>query len=93
MNVFWDSSKLRILNRESRGKATPHSTALPESSRLQFTPGLNIGPILNCLRQVAVGHGRINTKAAFQEMSDYHGTGFTTWDLADDYGPSEDFIG
>jgi aryl-alcohol dehydrogenase-like predicted oxidoreductase len=26
-------------------------------------------------------------------MFDYHAAGFTTWDLADHYGPAEDFIG
>ena len=67
--------------------------SLPESSRLQFVPGHNICRILNGLWQVAGGYGRVNTKAAVQEMSDYHDAGFTTWDLADHYGPAEDFIG
>lgn len=26
-------------------------------------------------------------------MFGYHDAGFTTWDLADHYGPAEDFIG
>lgn len=26
-------------------------------------------------------------------MMEYHYAGFTTWDLADIYGPAEDFIG
>ena len=67
--------------------------SLPESNRLQFAPGLNICRMLNGLWQVAGGHGHIDTKAAVQEMSDYHDAGFTTWDLADHYGPAEDFIG
>ena len=66
---------------------------LLESSRLQFTSGLNICRILNGLWQVAGGHGQINPKAAVQEMFDYYDDGFTTWDLADHYGPAEDFIG
>ncbi len=66
---------------------------LPESSRLQFRPDLNICRILNGLWQVSGGHGQINPKAAVQEMFDYHDAGFTTWDLADHYGPAEDFIG
>ena len=66
---------------------------LPELSRLQFTPGLNICRILNGLWQVAGGHGQIDPKAAVQEMFDYHDAGFTTWDLADHYGSAEDFIG
>ena len=30
---------------------------------------------------------------AIEDMMRYHETGFTTWDLADIYGPAEDFIG
>ena len=30
---------------------------------------------------------------AVEEMFAYHDAGFTTWDLADHYGPAEDFIG
>ncbi|MGH9991375.1 MAG: aldo/keto reductase [Nitrososphaera sp.] len=55
--------------------------------------GLNICRILNGMWQVAGGHGRINPKLAVQEMTKYHEAGFTTWDLADIYGPAEDFIG
>ncbi|MBD1905850.1 aldo/keto reductase [Funiculus sociatus GB2-A5] len=66
---------------------------LPESSRLQFTPDLNICRVLNGMWQVSGAHGRINSKAAIQSMFDYIDAGFTTWDLADHYGPAEDFIG
>ncbi|MFE1747395.1 aldo/keto reductase [Coleofasciculus sp. H7-2] len=66
---------------------------LPESSRLQFTPDLNICRVLNGMWQVSGAHGRINSKAAIQSMFDYMDAGFTTWDLADHYGPAEDFIG
>ncbi len=38
-------------------------------------------------------HGRIDSKRAIQSMFDYMDAGFTTWDLADHYGPAEDFIG
>lgn len=38
-------------------------------------------------------HGRIESKRAIQSMFDYMDAGFTTWDLADHYGPAEDFIG
>ena len=31
--------------------------------------------------------------AAIADMFAYHDAGFTTWDLADHYGPAEDFIG
>ena len=66
---------------------------LPASSRLQFTPDLNICRILNGMWQVSGGHGRINPKPAIQSMFQYMDAGFTTWDLADHYGPAEDFIG
>ncbi|YAF94829.1 MAG: aldo/keto reductase [Nodularia sp. CChRGM 3473] len=66
---------------------------LPRESRLQFTPDLNICRILNGMWQVSGGHGRINPKVAIETMFQYVDAGFTTWDLADHYGPAEDFIG
>ncbi|MBD2388592.1 aldo/keto reductase [Cylindrospermum sp. FACHB-282] len=66
---------------------------LPPQSRLQFTPDLNICRILNGMWQVSGGHGRINPTAAIQAMFKYLDAGFTTWDLADHYGPAEDLIG
>lgn len=59
----------------------------------QLAPDLKICRILNGMWQVAGAHGRINHQAAVEEMGKYHGAGFTTWDLADIYGPAEDFIG
>jgi len=59
----------------------------------QPAPGLKICRVLNGMWQVAGAHGRINHQAAVEEMSRYHNAGFTTWDLADIYGPAEDFIG
>lgn len=66
---------------------------LAPSSRLQLTSDLNICRILNGMWQVSGAHGRINQKAAIESMFDYVDAGFTTWDLADHYGPAEDFIG
>lgn len=66
---------------------------LPASARLQFTPDLNICRILNGMWQVSGAHGRIDPKSAIQSMFNYLDAGFTTWDLADHYGPAEDFIG
>lgn len=43
--------------------------------------------------QVAGGHGYIESERAIQEMMYYHDSGFTTWDLADIYGPAEDLVG
>lgn len=66
---------------------------LPDESFFQFTPDLCICRLLNGLWQVSGGHGRIDPAAAIPEMLRYHDAGFTTWDLADHYGPAEDFIG
>jgi aryl-alcohol dehydrogenase-like predicted oxidoreductase len=43
--------------------------------------------------QVAGGHGQINPELAVKAMMRYHDAGFTSWDLADIYGPAEDFVG
>jgi aryl-alcohol dehydrogenase-like predicted oxidoreductase len=67
--------------------------ALPEASKLQLTPDLRICRVLNGMWQVSGAHGRIDPAAAIRNMFDYLDAGFTTWDLADHYGPAEDFIG
>lgn len=66
---------------------------LPASSRLQFTLDLNICRVLNGMWQVSGAHGRIDPQRAIESMFQYMDAGFTTWDLADHYGPAEDFIG
>jgi aryl-alcohol dehydrogenase-like predicted oxidoreductase len=66
---------------------------LPQSSRFQFTADLTICRILNGMWQVSGAHGAIEPARAIDEMLAYHEAGFTTWDLADHYGPAEDFIG
>ncbi|MEB3179041.1 MAG: aldo/keto reductase [Nostocaceae cyanobacterium] len=66
---------------------------LPPSSRLQFTSDLNICRILNGMWQVSGAHGKIDPQTAIQTMFKYLDAGFKTWDLADHYGPAEDFIG
>lgn len=67
--------------------------ALSALSRLQLTPDLNICRTLNGMWQVSGGHGRIDPKAAVKNMFDYLDAGFTTWDLADIYGPAEEIMG
>lgn len=59
----------------------------------ELASNLKICRVLNGMWQVAGAHGRINPQAAVEEMIKYHNAGFTTWDLADIYGPAEDFIG
>lgn len=49
--------------------------------------------VLNGMWQVSGAHGAIDPAAALNDMIAYHQAGFTTWDLADHYGPAEDFIG
>ena len=66
---------------------------LPEGSTYQLTPGLRICRLLNGMWQVSGAHGRIDPTAAVRDMFAYMDAGFTTWDLADHYGPAEDFIG
>jgi aryl-alcohol dehydrogenase-like predicted oxidoreductase len=66
---------------------------LPLSNRFQFTADLTICRILNGMWQVSGAHGAIDPVRAVDEMFAYHDAGFTTWDLADHYGPAEDFIG
>jgi aryl-alcohol dehydrogenase-like predicted oxidoreductase len=59
----------------------------------QLAPDLTICRIVNGMWQVAGGHGYIDHESALADMLRYHEAGFTTWDLADIYGPAEDFIG
>ncbi len=66
---------------------------LLQSSRFQFTPDLGICRVLNGMWQVSGAHGAIDPGRAVEAMSGYHDAGFTTWDLADHYGPAEDLIG
>ena len=66
---------------------------LPPESRTQLTPDLNICRVLNGMWQVSGGHGAIDPSAAIASMLEHQRAGFTTWDLADHYGPAEDFIG
>ncbi|MCH7654810.1 MAG: aldo/keto reductase [Chloroflexi bacterium] len=66
---------------------------LPEASRTQFTSDLRICRILNGMWQVSGAHGLIDPETAVENMFDYLDSGFTTWDLADHYGPAEDFVG
>ena len=67
--------------------------ALPETAYTQLTPDLRICRILNGMWQVSGGHGPIDPKRAIDAMLSFHAGGFTTWDLADHYGPAEDFMG
>ena len=65
----------------------------PTPARFDLTPDLSTCRILNGMWQVSGAHGPVNQEAALGAMFQYHDSGFTTWDLADHYGPAEDFIG
>lgn len=54
---------------------------------------LEICRVLNGMWQVAGGHGQIDLELAVRDMEKYQDSGFTTWDLADIYGPAESLIG
>ena len=59
----------------------------------KLAPDLEICRILNGMWQVGGGHGDINQDTAISEMFSYHDAGFTTWDMADIYGPAEEYFG
>ena len=67
--------------------------SVPEAGLFQFTPDLRICRVLNGMWQVSGAHGNIDPEAAVQSMFSYLNSGFITWDLADHYGPAEDFVG
>jgi aryl-alcohol dehydrogenase-like predicted oxidoreductase len=63
------------------------------STSVRFAADLTICRIVNGMWQVSGAHGAIDPRRAVDEMFAYHDAGFTTWDLADHYGPAEDFVG
>jgi aryl-alcohol dehydrogenase-like predicted oxidoreductase len=60
---------------------------------LALARDLPICRVLNGMWQVAGGHGRIDRAKALDSMHAHVADGFTTWDLADHYGPAEDLVG
>ena len=54
---------------------------------------MQICRLLNGMWQVSGAHGPIDPQKALARMLEHHRSGLTTWDLADHYGPAEDFIG
>ena len=60
---------------------------------INLADDLQICRILNGMWQVSGTHGQIDKPMAIKSMIDYHNNGFTTWDLADIYGPAESYIG
>ena len=64
-----------------------------QSETTHIATNLEICRVLNGMWQVSGAHGHIDPDKAVESMFSYIDTGFTTWDLADHYGPAEDFIG
>lgn len=82
-----------VLSQPVQGRLEEADIVLPESSRFQLTPDTSTCRVLNGMWQVSGGHGPIEPNAAIDSMLAYYHKGFTTWDLADHYGPAEDFVG
>jgi aryl-alcohol dehydrogenase-like predicted oxidoreductase len=57
-----------------------------------LTENLRINKILNGMWQVSGAHGQIDPQRAINSMDLYVSKGYITWDLADHYGPAEDFV-
>src|SRR5947207_12359258 len=66
---------------------------LPSSSRLRLSAGLETCRLLVGMWQVSGAHGPIDAERALGAMLAHFDAGFTTFDLADHYGPAEDFVG
>ena len=64
-----------------------------DNNRFNISDDLQICRILNGMWQVSGAHGAIDPSAAVSSMFKYIDAGLTTWDLADHYGPAEDFMG
>jgi aryl-alcohol dehydrogenase-like predicted oxidoreductase len=65
----------------------------PVIEKTNLAPDFEICRILNGMWQVSGTHGQIDESLAISDMVSYHNAGFTTWDLADIYGPAESLIG
>jgi aryl-alcohol dehydrogenase-like predicted oxidoreductase len=66
---------------------------LPPHSSFALAADLSICRVLNGMWQVSGAHGALDPARAIEAMFAHHDAGFTSWDLADHYGPAEDFIG
>ena len=68
-------------------------TNMPGIEYFDFASDLKVCRIINGMWQLAGGHGVIDSVSAISEMRKYHDSGFNTWDMADIYGPAENFLG
>ena len=65
---------------------------LKKEAYIELSPDFKICRVLNGMWQVSGSYGRINPTLAVSDMDNYLNAGFITWDLADHYGPAEDFV-
>jgi aryl-alcohol dehydrogenase-like predicted oxidoreductase len=61
--------------------------------RFTIARDLTICRIVNGMWQVSGGHGPIELEKALTSMAAHVDAAFTSFDLADHYGPAEDFVG
>lgn len=66
---------------------------LPAHAYAPFAGDLTVCRVLNGMWQVSGAHGSIDPERALEAMLRHFDAGFTTFDLADHYGPAEDFVG
>src|ERR1700687_6184926 len=76
-----------------RSVVSPMAPAMASLERFALAPDLTVCRILNGMWQASGAHGRIEREKALVSMPAHVDAGFTTWDLADHYGPAEDFVG
>ena len=65
---------------------------LPPESYTNLTANFKTCRVINGMWQVSGTHGYIYKNDAIKSMNSHLDNGFTTWDLADHYGPAEDFV-
>lgn len=71
----------------------PAEPAPHHIERVTLAPSLETCRLLNGMWQVSGAHGVIDPAAALRAMLACVDLGLTTFDLADHYGPAEDFVG
>src|SRR5262249_53670118 len=71
----------------------PSAMSSSDPSHFAFAADLKICRLLAGMWQVSGGHGRIDPERALRAMREHLDAGLTTFDLADHYGPAEDFVG
>nr|CAB3220837.1 Aldo-keto reductase family 1, member C21 [Phallusia mammillata] len=66
---------------------------IPVMPSTKLKNGLEVCKIINGMWQVSGAHGNIEPQRAVLAMNNYADVGFTSFDMADIYGPAEDIFG